>query len=62
MKFNIQTKNEDGSVQGDFTLNQTEASFVLNVGLNYLAAVGAMPEFTGFDEEELVASAPDMMQ
>lgn len=58
MKFNIITKNVDGSVEGNFTLSQIEATFVLNIGLNYLAAKGAMPTFTGTDEDGQIIAAP----
>lgn len=62
MKFQIQTKNEDGSVAGDFTLNKTEATFVLNVGLNYLAAAGAMPDFVGESDAEIIAESTGTIQ
>jgi hypothetical protein len=65
LKFQIQQKNDDGSVQGDFTLNQVEATFVLNVGLNYLTAVGAKVAFTGkdkTDEPVIVSGAPAQVQ
>lgn len=58
MIFEVQTKTEDGAVAGTFRLNKVEASFVLNVGLNYLAANGALPLFTGKDDEELGIVAP----
>jgi hypothetical protein len=58
LKFEITTKKEDGTVAGNFTLNQAEASFVLNIGLNYLAVNGALPLFTGKEDNELGVVAP----
>lgn len=53
MNFEIQTKNEDGSIAFTGTLSKNEATFVLNVGINYLMANGALPLFTGKDDVEL---------
>lgn len=58
MQFEITTKKEDGSVAFTGTLSQNEATFVLNVGINYLMANGALPLFTGKDEVELGVHAP----
>lgn len=64
MIFEISTKDREGNIAGMYKMNAVEASFVLNVGLNYLAANGAMPLFTGKDDEELamVAPTPKMAQ
>lgn len=51
MKFEITTKNEDGSIHFTGTANQLQASFLLEVGLNYLITNGAMPLLTGDAEE-----------
>lgn len=64
MKIEVTTKDEDGNVAFTGTLSKTEVSFVLNVGINYLMANGALPLFTGKDDEELglVAKAPATTQ
>lgn len=64
MKIEVTTRDEDGNVAFSGTLNKTEVSFVLNVGINYLMANGAMPLFTGKDDEELavVAATPKTTQ
>lgn len=51
MKFNIESKDEQGNIIFSGILNKTEAEFVLNIGVNFLMARGAMPLFTGHDEE-----------
>lgn len=58
MKIEVTTKDEDGNIAFTGTLNKTEAAFVLNVGINYLMANGALPLFTGKDDEELGVVAP----
>jgi len=64
MKIEVTTKDEDGNIAFTGTLNKTEVTFVLNVGINYLMANGALPLFTGKDDEELalVAKAPKTTQ
>ena len=64
MIIEVTTKDEEGNVAFNGKLNSTEVSFVLNVGINYLMANGAMPLFTGKDDEELaiVAKTPKTMQ
>lgn len=62
MKFEINSKNEDGSIVFQGTANGTEASFLLNVGVSYLLAKGAMPLLKGGTEEEVVAEEPEQMQ
>lgn len=64
MKFEIQTKNEDGSIAFQGTANKTEATFLLNVGVNYLMAKGVAPMLTGDKEEGvgLMAEEPEQMQ
>lgn len=58
MKFEITTKDAEGNVSFSGTMNKNEATFVLNIGINYLLANGAMPLFTGKDDEELGVVAP----
>lgn len=58
MKIEVTTRDEAGNIAFNGTLNQREISFVLNVGINYLLANGAMPLFTGKDDEELGVVAP----
>lgn len=58
MKFEITTKDADGNVAFQGTANAQEASFLLNVGVNYLLANGAMPLLTGKTDEELAVVAP----
>lgn len=58
MKFAIETKDENGNVAFSGTMNKAEATFVLNVGINYLLVNGAMPLFTGKEDDELGIVAP----
>lgn len=58
MQFNIETKDKDGNVIFSGSATQQEASFLLNVGVNYLLANGAMPLFTGKSDEELAITPP----
>jgi hypothetical protein len=58
VKFEIQTKDAEGNISFSGTMNKNEATFVLNVGINYLLANGAMPLFTGKDDDELGITAP----
>lgn len=51
MIIQLKTLDADGNLVFEGKLNQEEASFVLNVGINYLMAEGAMPSFTGEDDE-----------
>lgn len=64
MKIDVTTKDEDGNVAFSGTLNKSEVSFVLNVGINYLMANGALPLFTGKDDDELgiIAKQPNTVQ
>lgn len=65
MKFEIESKNEDGSVLFSGTANQSEASFLLNIGINYLLSQGAMPLLTGKEEEGVgfaISEEPDTVQ
>lgn len=64
MKIDVTTKDEDGNVAFSGTLNKSEVSFVLNVGINYLMANGALPLFTGKDDDELgiIAKQPKTVQ
>ena len=59
MEFQIEAKNEDGSVAFSGTLNQIEAQFVLNVGINYLMAMGAFPYL---DKNVAEHEAPEAIQ
>lgn len=61
MKFEITSKNKDGEVIFQGTANQTEASFLLEVGMNFLLSNGAMPLLTG-ETDEVVADEPGTMQ
>jgi hypothetical protein len=58
VQIEVTTKDEDGNVAFNGKLNKTEVSFVLNVGINYLMANGALPLFTGKDDDELAMVAP----
>ena len=64
MLIEVETRDEEGNVAFHGKLNSTEVSFVLNVGINYLMANGAMPLFTGLEDDELaiVAKAPKTKQ
>ena len=58
MIIEVTTKDKDGNIAFTGKLNSNEVSFVLNVGINYLLANGAMPLFTGKDDDELGVIAP----
>lgn len=63
MIIEVETKDEDGNVAFKGKLNSQEVSFVLNVGINYLMANGALPLFTGKDDEELhIHASPQTKQ
>jgi len=63
MIIEVITKDEEGNIAFQGKLNRLEASFVLNVGINYLMANGALPLFTGKDDEELgIHAAPTTTQ
>lgn len=64
MQIKVTTKDEEGNVAFTGELSRTEVSFVLNVGINYLMANGALPLFTGKDDEELgiIAKQPKTVQ
>ena len=64
MKIEVKTEDADGNVTFDGVLNKQEVELVLNVGINFLMANGAMPLFTGKDDEELgiVSAAPTTTQ
>ena len=58
MLIEIETKDDKGAIVFHGKLNATEASFVMNVGINYLLAHGCMPTFTGADEDNPANYAP----
>lgn len=58
MLIEVESKDSDGNIAFKGKLNKVETTFVLNVGINYLLANGAMPLFTGKDDEELAMVAP----
>ena len=58
MQIQLKTKDADGNIVFDGTLNKMEAELILNVGINYLMANGVMPLFTGKSEEELGICPP----
>jgi len=64
MQIQVKTEDANGNVTFDGVLNQKEVELVLNVGINFLMANGAMPLFTGKDDEELgiVSPATDTVQ
>lgn len=62
MIIDVETKDEDGSIMFSGKLNKQEASFVLNIGINYLLAKGCMPQFTGKEEEVVVHGMPKTEQ
>lgn len=43
MKFTIDMKNEDGSVRFNGTATKEQASFLMEVGVNYLLQRGVEP-------------------
>lgn len=57
MIIEVETKDEEGNIAFHGKLNSLEVSFVLNVGINYLMANGAMPLFTGKEDDELALVA-----
>lgn len=50
MEFNIKSKDKDGNVTFEGTANATQASFLMNVGVNYLLQRGVEPMLTPTDE------------
>jgi hypothetical protein len=58
----VETKDQEGNIAFHGKLNSNEVSFVLNVGINYLMANGALPLFTGKEEEDLAIYAPSTNQ
>lgn len=64
MQIQVKTEDADGNVTFDGTLNRQEVELVLNVGINFLMANGAMPLFTGKEDDELgiVSSSPETVQ
>jgi hypothetical protein len=58
MQIKVQTEDADGNVTFNGTLNKQEVELVLNVGINFLMANGAMPLFTGKEDEELGIVSP----
>lgn len=64
MQIQVKTEDADGNVTFDGTLNRQEVELVLNVGINFLMANGAMPLFTGKEDDELgiVSTQPDTVQ
>lgn len=59
MIIEVETKDEQGNIAFHGKLNSQEVSFVLNVGINYLMANGAMPLFIGKEDTELgIVAAP----
>lgn len=58
MKIYVKTEDAEGNVTFEGNLNKQEVELVLNVGINFLMANGAMPLFTGKDDEELHIVAP----
>ena len=58
MKIKVQTEDKDGNITFDGILNQQEVDFVLNIGINYILANGAMPFFNGRGDEEVKIVSP----
>lgn len=58
MQFEIKSKDKDGNVQFTGTANQKQASFLFEIGVNWLLSRGAEPLLT----EELVAATPEQRQ
>lgn len=58
MLIEVVTKDEDGAIKFQGKLNSKEIAFVLNVGINYLMVNGALPLFTGKEDEELGIVGP----
>jgi hypothetical protein len=62
MIIDVEHKDEDGNIIFNGKLNKSEATFVLNVGINYLLAHGCLPQFTGKEEEVVVHGMPTTKQ
>ena len=58
MIIQVETRDEDGNITFNGKLNTEEVSFVLNVGLNYLMAQGAMPMFSGDEGHDVAKYGP----
>lgn len=62
MLFDITLQNDDGSVAFEGTANKAEATYLMNVGVNYLLQRGSMPILTGKEEETILAPSTETMQ
>lgn len=51
MIIEVEARDKDDNITFAGKLNKQELSFVLNVGINYLMAHGAMPLFKGENED-----------
>lgn len=58
MIIEVETRDENGNIAFHGKLNSVEVSYVLNVGINYLMANGALPLFTGKEDVDLGVFAP----
>jgi len=62
MLFEITGKDTDGNVSFKGIANRTEATYLMNVGVNYLLAKGSEPTLTGKEEEVVVAPSTNTLQ
>lgn len=60
IKFEIQSRNEAGEVVFTGTASEREASFLLEVGVNFLLANGAMPMLKG--DSDTPTAEPSTLQ
>lgn len=54
MIFAIQTKDKDGNITFTGTATKEQASFLMNIGTNYLLQKGVEPMLTGGSDNKAV--------
>ena len=62
MLFEITGKNENGDVVFKGTASRIEASYLMDVGVNYLLAKGVAPVLTGKEEKIVLSPTTDTAQ
>ena len=62
MLFEITGKNDKGDVVFKGTASSLEASYLMDVGVNYLLAMGVVPVLTGKEETTMLAPSTETVQ
>lgn len=58
MQIKVKTEDQNGNIIFDGVLNKQEIDLVLNIGINFLLANGALELLTDKDAFELASIAP----